>query len=233
MQWLDPKLTAYLDWRLLLRDLVAVALPGLPSASSDSLRHLKESMQQAASNAEGSLTQDELLSVDMASVVSRVTTDSAAAGAAEPAGSADEDQLDSTRDAAPQEDAENNSDDQGQSPAGSSEGHLQGTDTQTNGASFGGSEPAEIGETQCDPAVSFKSLLCQVFFGGSIAAVDIDDLMLYLSCHADGTAGLQKAFEVLLGGSEGSQVAQSSAQTLACCCAKHLSKVVCVMSAGN
>ncbi len=51
--------------RLLLRNLLANALPGLPGASSSSLLQLKQAMQQADSNADGMLAQDELMTVDV------------------------------------------------------------------------------------------------------------------------------------------------------------------------
>ena len=68
LQSLDPLHTAYLQWRHLLRSLLVHAMPALLPASPAQLLHLKHSLQQADSNADGLLNQAELLSVDFASV---------------------------------------------------------------------------------------------------------------------------------------------------------------------
>ena len=203
LEWLVPELAAYLDWRLLLRDLLAVALPGLPSATSDSLLQLKQAMQQAGSTAEGSLTQGELMLVDIAAVLSIATAADTELGAAQQEGTPSEEELNSVQDAAAQQDAQANDDDQGQAAAEA--------DSIEEG-SFQADQSADSGAAQSNPIESFKSLLCQVFFDDSTAAVDVDELMLYLSCDADGTAGLQKAFTVLIGANGDCQVSNISSR---------------------
>ena len=195
-----PELAAYLDWRLLLRNLVALALPGLPLATSESLLQLKQAMQQAGSAAEGSLTQDELMLVDIAAALNIATAADTELDAAQQTGTPNEDQLDGAQNAAAHRDAAANVDDAGQAAAEADS---------NNEGSFQADQPADAGAARSNPVESFKSLLCHIFFDKSTAAVDIDELMLYLSCDADGTAGLQKAFAVLIGAEGDSQVSNT------------------------
>lgn len=186
---MDPLHTAYLDWRLLMRSLIACSLPALPTASVAQLLQLKQRMQQADSNADGLLTPAELLSVDMqpifgpaASIALRDGSDSSADGPSDNHGSA-----------------------------------IEGSSAQGEQSEIGASASAPYGTDEKVPtggAISDKSgaqliqLLCLMFedTAGDIAALEIDDIMLYLCCDIDGAAGLQKAFAALTGSQYGRKV---------------------------
>jgi len=67
---MDPLHTAYLDWHLLVRNFIAQAVPSLSSATCEQLLQLKQRLQQADSNADGLLTEPELMSTDMGAFLS-------------------------------------------------------------------------------------------------------------------------------------------------------------------
>lgn len=221
LQCLDPLLTAYLDWRLLLRNLLANALPDLAAASTGSLLQLKQAMQQADSDADGLITQDELMTVDVSVLLTSLLPapdaaasedDAAVAASTLQEGTADEQACDSTEDAVPGAETQHASDAEGSSEhqeALDADG-VENAEGRTDGQE--GGDPDEQDLTEAGPDLSkaaehVKVLLCQALWGDdSGAAVDIDEIMLFLSCAGDGKEGLQKAFDVLTAGSENGQV---------------------------
>ena len=228
LQCLDPLLTAYLDWRLLLRNLLANALPDLPAASSDSLLQLKQAMQQADSNADGLLTQDELMTLDVSMLLTSLIAASAAAEDADVAaiteqeGNSDEQTADSTEDAQPETDVQSEHQDEVQAASqvdtDTNEEALQGTALQKDSENPDEAQLAEAGPDLNRAAEHVKALLCQALWGDdSSADIDIDEIMLFLSCAEDGKEGLQKAFDVLTGGREDSQV-RTIGIKMQCCC---------------
>ena len=218
LQCLDPLLTAYLDWRLLLRNLMGSALPDLPAASSDSLLQLKQAMQQADSNADGLLTQDELMTLDISmlltsliAVAAAAVTEDADVAITEQEGNTDEQTADNIEDAQPEADVQSEDQDEVQAAShadtDTNKEALQGMALQEDGESPDEEQLAEAGPDLSRAAEHVKALLCQALWGDdSSADVEIDEIMLFLSCAEDSKAGLQKAFDVLTGGGEDSQV---------------------------
>ena len=232
LQCLDPLLTAYLDWRLLLRNLLASALPDLAAASTDSLLQLKQAMLQADSNADGLVTQDELMTVDVSLLLTSLVASSAAAAVAdadvpsgtEPDGDADEQTGENSEgaaaDAQPESEAQDNDEFQEleSADADGTDAAQQSVDPQIDEVPAGDEDLTEAGPDLNKAAEHVKSLLCQALWGDhSTAAVDIDEIMLFLSCAEDGNVGLQKAFEVLTASSEDSQVCLCRLYELCCC----------------
>lgn len=231
LQCLDPLLTAYLDWRLLLRNLLANALPDLAAASTDSLLQLKQAMQQADSNADGLVAQDELMTVDVSMLLASLVACSDAAAVAdadvpsgtEPDGNADEqtgENSETAADVQPESEVQDNEEPQELESAGAdgADAAQQIVDPQIDEVPAGDEDLTEAGPDLNKAAEHVKSLLCQALWGDhSTAAVDIDEIMLFLSCAEDGNVGLQKAFEVLTASSEDSQVCLCRLYELCCC----------------
>lgn len=186
LQSMDPLHTAYLDWRLFMRNFLAVCVPTLRTLSAGQLLQLKQSIQQADSNADGLLTEPEWQSVDMQPLFMAATGCSQAGahgsssahggGAAALAG----------RPAAEGQKADVDAD-----PA--SPGNYDGE--------VAGGEDASSAES----ATQLNSLLC-LMFADSNAAIDFEEVMLYLCCDADGAEGLRKVFAVLIGSQNDGQV---------------------------
>lgn len=185
---MDPVHTAYLEWPLLVRHLVVPAVPGLPLATPAQLVQLKQRLQQADSDADGLLTEPELMSVDMGPLL--------------------------TAPAAPAEQAVEAQDSLTSSTAAGAAGALDGSAAAQNDSTNGGDEaPADAGIAGGLSAEQSMSVspageqaagqlnqllfrMCKSSASGN-AAVNIEDILLYLCCDTDGAAGLSKAFAVV------------------------------------
>ena len=187
LQSMDPLHTAYLDWHLLVRNFIAQAVPSLSSATSEQLLQLKQRLQQADSNADGLLTEPELMSTDMGAFLSsklaaeeveveadgNMTSSSAgnavhsSAAAAAVSNSAKKD-----KQSLEQEEL-----------AGDVEGN------QTSSAEMNGQQTAG----------QLNQLLFRMFGNNEVAkaAASIEDILLYLCCSSDGASGISKAFAVV------------------------------------
>ena len=199
LQSLDPLHTAYLDWQLLLRDLVAQALPALPTASADQLLQLKQRMQQADSDADGFLTEAELQAVDMQPLLT-----AAASTAQTDASTAQTDGSSDSPDGLPNEGGSAGP----VTDASAQDGQAQEDTDAAVQNSIEGTGATVKSEAQ------FKQLLYCMFGsnGDSNAAIGVEEVMLYLCCANDGAEGLQKAFVVLTGSQPDDQVC------CFCCC---------------
>ena len=175
--------TAYLDWRLFMRNLVACCVPSLPVLSAEQLLQLEQSMRQVDSNADGLLTQPELLSVDMQPLFV------AATGAPEP------------------ETGSSRSADGGGAAASDVDAAAEGQQTHEgeNAAAAPLTSDGEVANGAEEASAPLKQLLW-LMFANSSAAIDIEEFLLYFCCAVDGAEGLQKAFAVLTGSQLDGQV---------------------------
>ena len=186
LQSIDPLHTAHLDWRLFMRNFLAVCVPALPALSAGQLLQLKQRMQQADSNADGLLTESEWQSVDVQPLF-MAATDCSQAGAC---GSSSAD------------------DDRAAALAGSQAAEGQQIDVDADSAvsykpdgEVAGGEDAQ----KAEPAAHLNDLL-RLMFADSDAAIDLEEVMLYLCCNSDGAEGLRKVFAVLTGSQTDGQV---------------------------
>lgn len=186
LQSMDPLHTAYLDWRLFMRNLIVCCVPSLPGLSADQLLQLDHRLRQADSDADGLLTQPELLSVDMQPLFV------ANNGAPET-----------------EVDSKSSADGGGAAvPEGNPAAEGQQTDeAATTAAPLSSDEEVADGENadSNESAAPLKQLLW-LMFANSRAAVEIEEVLLHFCCDADGAEGLQKAFAVLVGSQVGGQV---------------------------
>lgn len=185
---MDPGHTAYLEWPLLVRHLVVPAVPGLPLATPAQLVQLKQRLQQADSDADGLLTEPELMSVDMGPLL---TAPAAPAAPAEEAGEAQDSLTSSTA-------------------AGALDGSAAAQNVSTDGGDEALADAGIAGGLSAEQSLSvsaageqaagqLKGLLFQMCKSSASgdAAVNIEDILLYLCCDTDGPAGLSKAFAVV------------------------------------
>ena len=187
LQSVDPMHTAYLDWRLFMRNLVACCVPSLPVLSAEQLLQLEQRMREVDSNADGLLTRPELLSVDMQPLFV------AATGAPEP------------------ETGSSWSADGGGAAASDGDAAAEGQQTH-EGENAAAAPLASDGEVanganglREEASAPLKQLLW-LMFANSSAAIDIEEVLLYCCCAVDGAEGLQKAFAVLTGSQLDGQV---------------------------
>ena len=181
LQSMDPLHTAYLDWRLFMRNFLAVCVPALPELSAGQLLQLKQRMQQADSNADGLLTQPEWASLDMQPLFM------AAAGCVQ---------------------AEACSSSSAHALAGRPAAEGQQTDVNASSdARCKSDDDVASGEGARSEmsAAQLNDLLC-LMFADSNAALNLEEVMLYLCCGVDGAEGLQKVFAVLTGSQSDGQV---------------------------
>ena len=178
LQSMDPLHTAYLDWRLVMRNFIAPCVPLLPTLSADQLLQLQQVMQQADSNADGLLTQPELQSVDMQPLFLAATS-------------------------APQAETGTSSAD-GSGP--DAEGQQTAGDATTAAPRTSDEDGASGNDAPIDESAAQLKLLLCLMFTNSSAVIDVEEVMLYLCCDADGAEGLQKAFAVLTGSPVDGQV---------------------------
>lgn len=176
LQSMDSLYTAYLEWRLFMRNFLAVCVPALPKLSAGQLLQLKQKMQQADSDADGLLTQSELQSVELQPLFRAAT-------------------------GRPQAEAGSSSSADG-GGAATSAGSPPAEDQQTNADEkvVGGEDPLRE-----ESAAQLNDLLC-LMFADSDAAVNLEEVILYLCCDRDGVEGLQKVFAVLTGSESDGQV---------------------------
>ena len=176
LQNMDPLHTAYVDWRLFMRNFLAVCVPALPALSAGQLLQLKHRMQQADSDADGLLTESEWQSVDMQPLFTAGAGGSSSAdgGGAAALQAAEEQQTDVDADSA--------------SACKAERGVADGKDA-----------------LSAEPAAHLNDLLC-LMFADSNAALDLEEVMLYLCCDSDGAEGLRKVFAVLTGSQADGQV---------------------------
>ena len=182
---MDPGHTAYLEWPLLVRHLVVPAVPGLPLATSAQLVQLKQRLQQADSDADGLLTEPELMSVDMGPLLT------APAAPAEQAGEAQDSLTSSTA-------------------AGALDGSAAAQNDSTDGGDEALADAGIAGGFSAEQSMSVSAAgeqaagqLNQLLFqmckssASENAAVNIEDILVHLCCDTDGAAGLSKAFAVV------------------------------------
>lgn len=176
LQNMDPLHTAYVDWRLFMRNFLAVCVPALPALSAGQLLQLKHRMQQADSDADGLLTESEWQSVDMQPLFTAGAGGSSSAdgGGAAALQAAEEQQTDVDEDSG--------------SACKAERGVAAGEDA-----------------LSAEPAAHLNDLLC-LMFADSNAALDLEEVMLYLCCDSDGAEGLRKVFAVLTGSQADGQV---------------------------
>ena len=183
LQNMDPLHTAYVDWRLFMRNFLAVCVPALPALSAGQLLQLKQRMQQADSDADGLLTESEWQSVDMQPLFTAAT-------GCFPAGAGGSSSAD------------------GGGAAALQAAEEQQTDVDADSASASMAERGiAAGEDalSAEPAAHLNDLLC-LMFADSNAALDLEEVMLYLCCDSDGADGLRKVFAVLTGSQADGQV---------------------------
>ena len=185
LQSMDPLHTAYLDWHLLVRNFIAQAVPSLSSATSEQLLQLKQHLQQADSNADGLLTEPELMSADMGAffssklAVEEVELEADGSMTSSSAGNAVH------GDAAAI--AVSNSAEKDQQSLEQED--LDPDGAQTSFANMNGQQKAG----------QLNQLLFRMFGNNEVAnsAVSIEDILLYLCCNSEGASGLSKAFAVV------------------------------------
>ena len=186
LQSMDPLHTAYLDWRLFMRNFVAVCVPTLGTLSAGQLLQLKQRMQQADSNDDGLLTKPEWQSVDTQPLFMAATGCSQAG--AHGSSSADGGGASAL--------------------AGRPAAEGQKTDVDADLA-LPGNPDGEVASGEdalrAESATQLNNLLC-LMFADSNAAIDLEEVMLYLCCDADGAEGLRKVFAVLTGTQNDAQV---------------------------
>lgn len=182
LQSMDSLYTAYLEWRLFMRNFLAVCVPALPKLSASQLLQLKQKMQQADSDADGLLTQSELQSVELQplfmAAARRSQTGAGSSTCADDGGAAT---LAGSPTAADQQTTAD-------APCKSDEDVVGGEDALRE-----------------ESAAQLSDLLC-LMFADSNAAVNLEEVILYLCCDRDGVEGLQKAFAVLTGSESDGQV---------------------------
>ena len=192
LQSMDSLYTAYLEWRLFMRNFLAVCVPALPKLSAGQLLQLKQKMQQADSNADGLLTQAELQSVELQplfmAATGRTQTEARSSSFADGGGAA------TLAGSQPAEDQQTNAD----APCKSDEEVVSGEDALRE-----------------ESAAQLNDLLC-LMFADSDAAINLEEVVLYLCCDRDGVEGLQKAFAVLTGSESDGQVCIASLHVICC-----------------
>lgn len=184
LQSMDPLHTAYLDWRLFMRNLIAGCVPSLPVLSADQLLQLDHRMRQADGNADGLLTQPELLSVNMQPLF---------------VAAASETEVGTTT---------SSSADGGHAAAlkGNQAADGQQKDEDAKEAAPCSSDEVAGEDALSDESVAPLKHLLWLMFAKNSAAIDIEEVMLYFCCDIDGAEGLQKAFAVLTGNQVDGQV---------------------------
>ena len=180
LQSMDPLHTAYLDWHLFMRNFLAVCVPALPTLSAGQLLDLKQRMQKADSNADGLLIQTEWQSVDM-QPLSMAATGCAQAAAC----------------------SSSSADAVAGRPA------REGQQTDVNASSDAPCKSDEVASGKgvlSEVSAAHLNDLLWLMFADSNAALNFEEVMLYLCCDVDGAEGLQKAFAVLTGSESEGQV---------------------------
>ena len=179
LQSMDPLHTAYLDWRHLVRNLAAQAVPALFATTPDQLLQLKQRLHEADSNADGFLTESELMSLDVEALASATTVAEATpAVQGETASSA---VAEAAADAVAAESQDD--DEQGRldhETANSFDDKLRSSDKSLDGK-----------------AITQLLFLMFASSADGSAAVDIGQVLLFLCSDHDASAGLRKAFTVL------------------------------------
>lgn len=207
---MDSLHTAYLDWRLLLRNFVAPAVPSLSSATSEQLLQLKQHLQQADSNADGLLTEPELMSTDMGAFLSHkvaikeveVEADENMTSSSAVHGSAAAVAL-----------------------SNSAEKDKQSLEHEDLAGDLDGDQSSSAEMNAQQTAGQLNQLLFRMFGNNEVAeaAVSIEDILLYLCCDSDGASGLSKAFAVVTDNADGQVVIKlnlvdsAAIAQLACC----------------
>ena len=193
LQILDSLHTAYLQWPHLLRSLLAQAVPALLPASPAQLLHLKHSLQQADSNADGLLTQPEWLSVDIASLL---TTSAGASAATDVASAAEADAGSSGTDV-----------NTASAPDTTDVSSQEQQAAQDTAEAQSSSEQAASSDKTAE---DLKQLLFEVLKSNSDTeeVISAEGVLLYLCGDIDGRSGLRKAFALLAGNEAAGQVQQ-------------------------
>jgi len=184
---MDPLHTAYLDWHLLVRNFIAHAVPSLSSATSEQLLQLKQRLQQADSNADGLLTEPELMSTDMGAFLSS--------------------QL-ATKEVEVEADGSMTSSSAGTAVHGSAaavalsnnaEKDKQSLKHEDLAGDLDGDQSSSAEMNVQQTAGQLNQLLFRMFGNNEVAnaAVSIEDILLYLCCDGDRASGLSKAFAVV------------------------------------
>ncbi len=197
LQGMDPLHTAYLDWHHVVRNLIAQAAPSLIAITAAQLLQLKQSLQQADSNADGFLTDSELMGVDLEPVLSGSASVNTANAQDDMTGSSAAEAAGDGAAAIPQD----------------GNGKLEQQALQDQGMmsspdeNEGAAEPA----TAANAVAQLKQMLFKMFASNASgdAAVSIEEILLYFCCDSDATAGLSKAFVVVIGGQTNEQVCSS------------------------
>ncbi len=213
LQSMDPLHTAYLDWHLLVRNFIAQAVPSLSSATCEQLLQLKQRLQQADSNADGLLTEPELMSTDVEAFLSnQLATRQVEVEADENMTSSSAGNV--VQGSAPAVAVSNSNEKDEQSLEQEDlAGDIDGD--QTSSAEMNGQQTGQLNQ-----------LLFRMFGNNEVAnaAVSIEDILLYLCCNSDGASGLSKAFAVVTDNVADSQVViklnlidSAAIAQLACC----------------
>jgi hypothetical protein len=187
LQNMDPLHTAYLDWHLLVRNFIAQAVPSLSSATSEQLLQLKQRLQQADSNADGLLTEPELMSIDMGAFLSsklaveEVEVEADENMTSNSAGNA----VDGSAAAA--------------AVSNSAEKDEQSLEQEDLAGDVGGNQTSSAEMNGQQTAGQLNQLLFRMFGNNEVAnaAASIEDILLYLCSNSDGASGLSKAFAVV------------------------------------
>lgn len=214
LQSMDPLHTAYLDWHLLVRNFIAQAVPSLSSATCEQLLQLKQRLQQADSNADGLLTEPELMSTDMGAFLSSKMA------AKDVQVEADENMTGSSAESAVHGSAA--AIDRSNSAEKAEQSLEQGDLT----GDLGGDQSSSAETNAQQTAGQLKQLLFGMFGSNEVAhaAVSIEDFLLYLCCDGDGASGLSKAFAVVTDNVADGQVinlVDSAAIAQLACCPMH------------
>lgn len=183
---LDPLHTAYLNWHHLLRNLIAQAVPALLAVTPDQLLQLKLRLEQADSNADGFLTEPELLSVDMEPLLNASTASLHKEGQQEGMSRSSVAEV---------------ADDSGTVVSeGSNEKQYQDI-----AVSAGDDQDSPVEANDQKAMAQLKHLCFQMLENNAAedAAVSIEEILLYFCCDSNATAGLRKAHAVVTGSLDG------------------------------
>jgi len=210
---MDPLRTAYLDWRLLVRNFIAQAVPSLSSATCEQLLQLKQRLQQADSNADGLLAEPELMSTDMGAFLSNKVA------IKEVEVEADENMTSSSAGNAVHGSAA------AVALSNSAEKDKQSLEHEDLAGDLDGDQSSSAEMNAQQTAGQLNQLLFRMFGNNDVAkaAVSIEDILLYLCCDSDGASGLSKAFAVVTDKADGQVVIKlnlvdsAAIAQLACC----------------